>query len=294
MEMAERERVGFIGMGAMGARMAGNVLAAGYPLTVYNRDKEKTRDIAGRGAGVADSPRDVATRSDTVILMLSDPDAVRAVALGEQGVLAGAREGLTLIDMSTVGPSDALTVVEAAQGRGVGVINAPVLGTLGPAAKGELLILAGGDEGLVERERPLLETMGKAVQYLGRNESACAAKLAANLLLAGSMQLFGEAVAVMTRWGLPREQAVEMLGDTIVVSPALKGKRAAMFDPGAAVDFALRLARKDLWLTVAAAYERGASAPLAAAALETYSMAMNTHGDEDSARIAAYIDDVSG
>ncbi len=292
--MAEQERVGFIGLGAMGARMAGNVLAAGYPLTVYNRDKEKTRDIAGRGAGVADSPRDVAARSDTVILMLSDPAAVRAVVMGEQGVFTGAREGLTLIDMSTVGPSDALAMVEAAQGRGVRVINAPVLGTLGPAAKGELLVLAGGDERLVERERPLLETMGKAVQYLGRNESASAAKLAANLLLAGSMQLFGEAVAVMTRWGLPREQAVEMLGETTVVSPALKGKRAAMFDPDAAVDFGLRLARKDLWLIVAAAYERGASAPLAAAALETYSMAVNTHGDEDSARIAAYIDDVSG
>ena len=112
--MAEQERVGFIGLGAMGARMAGNVLAAGYPLTVYNRDKEKTRDIAGRGAGVADSPRDVAARSDTVILMLSDPAAVRAVVMGEQGVFTGAREGLTLIDMSTVGPSDALAMVEAA------------------------------------------------------------------------------------------------------------------------------------------------------------------------------------
>ncbi len=292
--MAGQEKIGFIGLGAMGARMAANVLAADYELTVYNRDKDKTRELAGRGATVAGSPREVAERSDVVLLMLSDPAAVRAVTLGDEGVLAGARAGLTLVDMSTVGPSDALALVETAGQHGVRVVNAPVLGTLGPAATGELLVLAGGAENVVERVRPVLETMGKTIQYLGPNERACATKLAANLLLAGSMGLFGEAVALTTRWGLPREQALEVLGGTAVVSPALKGKTSAMYDPDAAVDFSLRLARKDLWLALAAAYEKGVSAPLAATALETYTMATKGHGDEDAARIAAYIDEMSG
>lgn len=289
--MAVKDHVGFIGLGAMGARMAANVLDAGYTLTVYNRDREKTRDLAARGAAVAESPRDLAARSDVALLMLSDPAAVCAVMLGDEGVLAGARDGLALVDMSTVGPADALAVVEAARARGVQAVNAPVLGTLGPAAKGELLILAGGAEDTVERVRPVLETMGKTVRYLGSNERACAAKLAANLLLAGSLQLFGEAVALTTRWGLPREQALELLGGTAVVSPALKGKMPAMYDPGAAVDFSLRLARKDLWLALGAAYEKGAAMPLAATALETFTLAMGAHGDEDASRIAAYIDD---
>jgi len=280
--VAVKDHVGFIGLGAMGARMAANVLDAGYTLTVYNRDREKTRDLAARGAAVAESPRDLAARSDVALLMLSDPAAVRAVVLGD---------GLALVDMSTVGPADALAVVEAARARGVQAVNAPVLGTLGPAAKGELLILAGGAEDTVERVRPVLETMGKTVRYLGSNERACAAKLAANLLLAGSLQLFGEAVALTTRWGLPREQALELLGGTAVVSPALKGKMPAMYDPGTAVDFSLRLARKDLWLALGAAYEKGAAMPLAATALETFTLAMGAHGDEDASRIAAYIDD---
>lgn len=284
-------RVGFIGLGAMGSRMAANVLRAGYPLTVYNRTRERTRELAARGAAVGESPRDVAARSDVVITMLSTPEAVRAVLDGPDGVLAGARDGATLIDMSTVGPSDARAVADQATARGIRVLNAPVLGSIGPAEKGELIVLVGGNGDVAEQHRALLETMGKTVRYLGAHESACALKLAVNALMIGSLQLCGEVVAMATRWGLARDEVLDLLSPT--VSPAVKGRLGTMYQAGAPAAFPLRLGRKDLWLTAVAGYEKEASLPLVAAALETATMALRDHADEDIGRIAAFVDEMS-
>jgi 3-hydroxyisobutyrate dehydrogenase-like beta-hydroxyacid dehydrogenase len=286
-------RVGFIGLGAMGSRMAANVLKGGYTLTVYNRSAAAAEALAGRAATVAESPRDLAQRSDVVITMVSDPAAVRAISGGPDGLLAGAHAGLVWIDMSTIGPSDARRAVEEAAGRQVQVVHAPVLGSLAPAEKGELLILAGGDESVVKSQEPLLRTMGNSVIYLGPNERPCALKIALNLNLAASLQLLGESLALVTRWGIPREQAVEIIGGSALVSAATKGRLKSLYDPATPASFTLRLARKDLWLAVTAGYEAGASMPLTAAALETFTMATGAHGDEEIALIAAFIDEMS-
>src|SRR5579875_1183796 len=148
--MAQQIRVGFIGLGAMGSGMAGRIREAGYPLTVYNRTKARTAPLAEKGARVAATPREVAEASDTVITMLADPAVVRAVLNGPDGVLAGAHEGMTLLEMSTVGPMDARHTQEQAQQRGVQVVQAAVLGPPSAAAQGTLTILAGGDQHLVE------------------------------------------------------------------------------------------------------------------------------------------------
>ncbi len=294
MSEGEKARVGFIGLGGMGSRMAANILKGGYPLTVYNRSARGTEALVTRGATAAETPRDVAARSDVVVTMVSDPAVVRAVVSGDDGLLAGAREGLVWIDMTTVGPADARWAVDEAASRGVRVAHAPVMGSLEPAEKGELTVLAGGDEEVVTRYEPLLRTMGKSVTYLGPNERPCALKLAVNLNIAASLQLLGESIALVTRWGVPREQAMEIIGGSPAVSQASKGRLAALYDPEAPASFSLRLARKDLWLAAAAGYDVGASLPLTAAALETFTMATGTHGDEDVARIAAFIDEVSG
>ncbi len=284
-------RIGFIGLGAMGSRMAANILNGGYAMVVYNRDEARSREIVNKGAEAAASPREVAERSTTVITMLSDPAAVTAVLDGPDGLLEGAYAGLVWIDMSTVGPSEAHAAVTRGKEYGIHVLHAPVLGSLGPAQKGELTVLLGGDHEPAEAARPLLQTMGKDVRYLGANEQACVMKLAVNLLLVGSYGLFGEAIAAATRWGVPREQAVSLLGNSAAASPALKGRLDTMYDADAPGSFALRLARKDLWLAVAAGYEKGAAMPLAAAALQTLTMASRTHGDEDVSRIAAFVDE---
>jgi len=179
------------------------------------------RSWAG-GAEVAASPREAAKRSTTVITMLSDPDAVTAVLDGPDGLLAGAYDGLVWIDMSTVGRADAHAAVARGKEYGMHVLHAPVLGSLEPAEKGELTVLLGGEHELAEGVTPLLQTMGKDVRYLGANEQACVMKLAVNLLLVGSYGLFGEAIAAATRWGVPQEQAVSLLGNSAAASPALR------------------------------------------------------------------------
>jgi 3-hydroxyisobutyrate dehydrogenase-like beta-hydroxyacid dehydrogenase len=231
---------------------------------------------------------------DVVITMLSDPDAVRAVVTGPEGLLAGARAGLVHIDMSTVGPTDARDLVAMEVPDGVQVLHASVLGSIGPAERGELIVLVGGDQAIAEAQRPLLQTMGTTIHYLGANEHASAMKLAMNVLLAGSLQLCGEAVALATRWGVLPEQALAIITESPTAAPMLKAKAATMFDPQAPAEFALRLARKDLWLATTAGYQQTVALPLAAAALETYSMAMAAHGNEDVGRIAAFIATASG
>ena len=291
--MTETTRIGFIGLGGMGSRMAGRVLAAGYPLTVYNRTRDRATPLVEQGAEAAASPAELASRCQVIITMLSDPRAVKAVLEGETGILAGAHQGLILVDMSTVGPLDARATLAAAGARGLRVLNAPVLGTTEPAEKGELIILAGGEESLMEAQRPLLSTMGTTIRYLGGNEQACVAKLAVNAIMAGSMQLFGEAVALATHWGLPREQALEVLGASPAVSAAVKARIGTMFAPQDPSAFSLRLARKDLYLAVAAAYEKDASLPMTAAALQTFSMALDTYGNSDLGSIAAFVDEIN-
>jgi 3-hydroxyisobutyrate dehydrogenase-like beta-hydroxyacid dehydrogenase len=273
--------------------MAANVLKGGYRLVIYNRTRERTKNVERHGATVAESPREVAAPSDVVITMLSDPDAVRTVLEGDAGILAGARAGLVYMDMSTVGPADARATVAQAEPHGVCVIHAPVLGSLGPAEEGELVILAGGDRDVVEAQRPLLQTMGKTIRYMGSNEQACVTKLAVNIMLAGSLQLFGEAVALATRWGLSREQTLEAIGASPAVSQAVKARTSTMYAPDAPADFPLRLARKDLYLALVAGYEKGAGLPLVSVATETFTMAVRRHGTQDVGRIAAFIDEAS-
>ena len=290
--MAEQTRVGFIGLGSMGSGMAGRVLDNGYPLTVYNRSLGRTTSLAARGAAVAATPRELAERSDVLITMLADPAAVRAVLGGPDGILAGVRDGQLLVDMSTVGPAEARDTIERAAARGLAVLHAPVLGPPSAAAEGNLTILAGGDAQRIEAQRPLLSAMGGTIVVLETNEQACALKLAMNAMLLASLQLTGEAVALATGWGIPRDQVLAFFGGSPLLSAPVKARIGAMYETDGAVNFSLALGRKDLWLAAAAAYEAGAPTPIIAAALETYSLAMRDHQNEDIARIAGFLADM--
>jgi 3-hydroxyisobutyrate dehydrogenase-like beta-hydroxyacid dehydrogenase len=292
MAMEQQARIGFIGLGGMGVRMAARVLDAGYPLAVYNRTPARAEPLVQRGAERATSPRDVAARCAVVITMLSDPAAVQAVLAGPDGILTGAHGDLVLVDMSTVGPADARRVVEQGAAVGLRVLNAPVMGSLAAAESGGLVILSGGPPDVATAQQPLLRTMGRAVHYVGGNEQACALKLAVNVMLLGTFQLFGEAATVATRWGVAREQLLSIMSDNPTVSPVLKARMPELYSPDLAVTFPLHLARKDLWLALSAGYATGASLPLVAAAVETFTLALRHHGDQDEARIAAFMDEI--
>jgi 3-hydroxyisobutyrate dehydrogenase-like beta-hydroxyacid dehydrogenase len=283
--------VGFIGLGGMGLPMATRLLEAGHPLAVFNRTPHKAAPLVSRGAESLPSPRDVAVRCGVVITMLGDPAAVHAVLSGPDGLLAGARDGLVLIDMSTVGPPDARATVEQAAAQGVCVIHAPVLGSIGAARRGELIVLAGGPRDLADEYTPLLLSMGASVNYVGGNEQACAMKLAVNAVLLGSLQLFGEAVALATGAGIPRSEVLRIMGLSPAVSGVIKGRMAELEGGELQLTFPLRLARKDLWLALGAGYESGASLPIVAAALETYTLALREHAEDDEFGIIPFMEE---
>lgn len=232
--------VAFLGLGRMGSLMAGRVLAAGHDLTVWNRTAGRTQPLVADGARAAATPA-AAAAADVVITMLSDPDALSAVLDGPDGVLAGIRPGACLVEMSTVGPAAAL----AARDRlpaGVGFVDAPVMGSVGPAASGELTVLAGGDVDQVEK---ILSIFGRVV-HCGPAGSGAARKI---VLISGALAgvtLVGELLAVADTLGVPRDAALDGLAAGPLGGAVNRVRTTAS-------DFTVALAAKDLGLATAAA-----------------------------------------
>ena len=235
-------RVGFVGLGGMGSRMAGRLLHAGHDLVVWNRTRPKMAPLIERGAIPADSPAQAAQRSEVVLTMVSDPEALRAVTEGDDGVAAGANTSLTVIEMSTVGPA-AVTQLASILPEGTGLLDAPVLGSLAEAEAGSLQIFVGGPETLVETWDPLLSVMGSP-RRVGPLGAGAAAKLVANLTLLGILTLLGEALALAEGLGLSRETAFEVLAMTPLAAQAER-RRPSIETSDYPRRFALSLARKD-------------------------------------------------
>ena len=175
--------VGFAGLGIMGQGMARNFLAKGYPLTVWNRDRARTAALAADGAQVADSPRALAAGVDVVVTCLANPGAVRAVALGEDGLLAGARAGLRWIDTSTIGSVAALELAAAAAARQVRYLEAPVTGSKVGARDGSLVVMTGGPRELHDELAPVIGAFAAKVQYIGPWGTAAVVKLVGNTII---------------------------------------------------------------------------------------------------------------
>ena len=185
-----------IGLGAMGARFAGRFLEAGHEVIVWNRTPEKAEELVSRGASAATSPAEAARTAEAVFTVVSDPEALRAVTEGPDGIAAGANASTTVIEMSTVGPR-AVRWLETALPPGVGLLDAPVLGSLSEVESGTLLVFVGGPRRLVERWIPLFGTLG-SVFVAGPLGSGAAAKLVANASLVGTLALLGETIALRT------------------------------------------------------------------------------------------------
>ena len=242
--------VGFVGLGGMGSRMAGRLLDAGHELVVWNRTKERMAPLLERGAVAAESPADVARRTEAVLTMVADPDALRAVTEGQHGIAAGASASLTVIEMSTVGPA-AVARLASMLPEGTGLLDAPVLGSLAEAETGTLQIFVGGPAQLVDRWRPLLSVLGSPRQ-VGPLGAGASAKLVANMTLLGVLTLFGEALALAEGLGLSRETAFEVLSVTPLAAQ-VERRRASIESGEYPPRFTLSLARKDADLIRSAA-----------------------------------------
>jgi len=211
--MSRMDRVGFIGLGIMGSRMAANLRRAGLELTVWNRTRKTADDWAARhGAAVADTPADVARASDVVITMVVDGEQVASVLLGEDGAVGGAHEGLLCVDMSTIAPSTTRAIGAELAERSVRMVDAPVTGSAPRAEDGTLTIMAGGDAADVERARPLFEAMGELVVHVGELGQGEMAKLINNAVAAVNCAVVGEALLVARRTGVDLEALTRVMG----------------------------------------------------------------------------------
>lgn len=261
-----KPRAGFIGLGAMGSRMAGRILAAKYPLTVYNRTPAKTEPFKARGAAVAASPADLAAQVDIVISILADDEAVESTYYGPTGVLAGAKEGTILCEMSTIYPATSRQLHEAAAVKGLLTLDAPVSGSTPQAEQGQLVVFVGGDEGTYTICKPIFDVLAQAAHFMGPAGSGNITKLCVNTLLGLGIQAIAEAVTLGQKAGLDRARLVNVLGQTSVVSPSQKAKLQNAARDSYPATFPVSLMFKDFRLIERLATAHIVPMPTAAAA----------------------------
>lgn len=261
-------QVGFIGLGAMGSGIVPRLLAAGHSVTGWNRTRGKADSLIKAGMRWADSPRAVASQSETVISILTDAAAVRAVALGENGICAGLKPGGIFADMSTIAP-DASRAISAEVARaGFTMLDAPISGSPVTLAQGKASIMVGGDAAAFEKIKPVLLAIGARAAYIGASGLAAQMKLAINLLLMVEVIAFGEGVALAEKGGVAREVAVDAMLNSVAASPVL-GYRGPFILEGRMPQVPLadvNLQQKDMTLVLDLARASGMPVPLAAAA----------------------------
>ena len=284
-----RPRLGFIGLGAMGGRMAQRLLAAGYDLTVHDRNRERAHPLEQHGAQVVDTPERVAAAADVVLSSLTDDAALEEVMFGADGALAAARPGTIFIEMSTVSPRTSRRLHEAATTRGLAVLDAPVSGSTPLAEAGQLVILVGGTEQLYRQCRPILDVLGKQSFYMGPAGSGTATKLCLNTLLGVGIQALAEAIALGLRSGLDHDRLLQMLGETTVMSPSQKSKLEHARTGEYPATFPLRLMYKDFGLVSQYAQELSVAMPSTAAADQVCAIEHARHGAQEDEDFSAVI-----
>jgi 3-hydroxyisobutyrate dehydrogenase-like beta-hydroxyacid dehydrogenase len=285
--------VGFIGLGLMGRPMAKNVAKAGFPVIVWNRTLEKAeefvRECTGLDVKVGAHPRQTAEKAEILITIVSDPPALEEVLWGPNGAIEGFRRGRTYIDSSTVSPDLARKIGSACAEREASFLDAPVTGGTWGAEKGELVFMVGGGKEILERARPVLETMGKRIFLLGPNGAGQAVKLAMNLILALEVDALAEALALVGTEGVPGERLVEVLQSSMARAGVLDVKAPLMLKNEFPPSFPLRLMHKDIRLALELAKQHGVTLPAASASFSTYdAVKQSSKDDPDYAAVARF------
>jgi 3-hydroxyisobutyrate dehydrogenase-like beta-hydroxyacid dehydrogenase len=262
--------LGFVGLGVMGQGIVPRLLAAGHAVTGWNRNKDKAKSLVEKGMTLADTPREVAARSEIVFSCVTDGAAMRAVALGNDGVIAGLRPGSVYADMSTISPDVSRAVAAEFAAKGLAMLDAPISGSPVTLAQGNASVMVGGDKAAFDMAEPVMRAIGPKVTHIGGNGLAVQMKIAVNLLLMVEVIAFGEAVALAEKGGVGREVAVDAILKSVAASPVL-GYRGPFILEGKmpAVPLAdVTLQQKDMVLALDLGRKLGSPVPLAAAANE--------------------------
>jgi len=263
-------KIGFIGLGLMGLRMAGNLLKKGNELIVFNRSVEKAKSLVEKGAVLAGSPAEVGKETNIIFTMLSEPDVVKEIAFGSNGFIDSMKAGSIWIDCSTVNPSFTKNMAQKARQKNIRFIDAPVSGTVTPAEKGELTFFIGGEPDDVEECRPLFEAMGNKIVYMGEISKGASMKMVINLLLAQAMASFSEGMALGESLGIPKERLLELLPGGPAVAPFISGKKEKIRTDNFEPEFPLKWMLKDCRLASKTGYENDIHLYLANVVKEIY------------------------
>jgi 3-hydroxyisobutyrate dehydrogenase len=253
--------LGFVGLGAMGGRMARRLLDAGYTVHGYNRTASKAADLVRAGLRLAASPREVAERAAAVFTMVTDDAALEAVTRGPQGLVAGLTRDGILIEMSTVSPAVVERLAADVSARGAALLDAPVSGSPVTLESGQLSFMVGGDPSVLERTRPFLLAIGPTITHVGRVGLAKSMKIAVNQALAVQMLALSESVLLAEKAGVARERAVEVVLKSVVASPMVKYRAPFVLGMPAEALFDVDMIQKDMRLALDLAHATGVALP---------------------------------
>jgi 2-hydroxy-3-oxopropionate reductase len=288
------KRIGFIGLGLMGKPMARNLMKAGYSLSVHNRSRGPVDELAAEGATAASSPKEVAQQADVVITCLPDSPDVEQVVLGPNGVIEGARPGMTVIDMSTIAPAAAIHIAEELAKQDIRWLDAPVSGGDIGAQQGTLAIMVGGDESVFQDCLELFQAMGKNIVHVGSNGAGQVAKACNQIVVAGTMAAMGEALVLAAKAGADVERVVEAIRGGAARCWALEVRAPQILRRDLGPGFKARMQYKDLNIVLDAGKTFQVPLPISGTARELYTaMLAAGRGDLDNSAVVTVLEDLA-
>jgi 2-hydroxy-3-oxopropionate reductase len=293
--MSDELRVGYIGLGLMGKSIARNILKAGFSLVVHNRSQAAVDELVGEGAQRAGSPAEVASRVDIVFTNLPDTPDVEKVALGPQGIVAGARAGLIYIDNSTIKPASARRIAEALSEKGVQCLDAPVSGGDIGARQGTLAIMVGGPEEALQKARPVFQAMGKTVTHVGEAGAGQIAKAANQIMVAAQMVAMGELMVFAQKAGADPRKVVEAIRGGAAQCWTLDVKPPRLFAGNRAPGFKAYMQAKDLGIVMDTARQYGIPLPSTAMHSQLFNAMLQMDMAElDNSAVLGVIEQLAG
>ncbi|MDZ7740794.1 MAG: NAD(P)-dependent oxidoreductase [Bacteroidota bacterium] len=285
-------RTGFIGLGIMGSRMAGNLLKREVELSVNNRTKEKAKELVDSGAHWFEEAGELAHNSDIVFTMLSTPEAVNEVAFGDQGFVKQMQKNSLWADCSTVNPSFSKSMYLRCRDLNIRFMDAPVAGSLKPAENAELVFLVGGEQEDFNQISPLLEYMGKKSHHVGLHGMGAAAKMVVNSMLGQALIAFSEGITLGSKLGIDRDKLFDILIGGPLTAPFISLKKDNFIRNEYPAEFPLKWMHKDLYLASMSAYENNCALPSLNTGKELYGAAKaNNMGELDMSAIYRFIMD---
>lgn len=291
---ADKVKVGFIGLGNMGSRMAKRLLDHGYVVVAYDKDSARAEAVAGKQGFVAKNILELASTVDVLLSCLTNDEAVQSVYAGPQGVFAGAAAGMVVLEMSTISPESSRDLHKLGARCGIEVMDVAISGSTPAAEKGLLTLLAGGNPELFQAAQPIFEALAKQYFLLGGPGAGTAMKLVVNTLLGVGMQAIAEAVVLGEKSGLDRKHMLEVLSHTAVITPAHVGKLARIAIDDYSPQFPLQLMNKDFRLILKAAAEARIPMPATEAAFHVNSEELGRGEEEDFSVVVRRMEEVAG